>query len=90
MKNDNVMEDVTLTPEDKGSDVFPLHWKGDTGIKTPNPVWEWNTVEMNIPKEFIRKLRENYKNILGEIDHMNEDHALAKFDEALIRTLLED
>lgn len=65
-------------------------WKGDTGIKKPNPLWEWNTVEMNIPREFIRKLRENYKGILGEIDHMNEDCALKKFDEALIKTLLED
>lgn len=81
MGNDNTMVYAARLPED---------WKDDTGIKQPKPLWEWNTTERNIPKKFIRRLRVEFKKVLGEVDHMNEDHALIKLDQAIINALLED
>lgn len=82
MKNDNAMVYAALTPNSKDSPIKIR--QGDF------PMWKQEEYEMNIPKEFIRELRKNYKDILGEIDHMCGEHALKLLDEAILKTLLED
>lgn len=67
-------------------------------LKHSLPEYNWTTIESNIPKEFIRKLRKKFKeNILDEIingpggpDTLKDEVIFKCFDDVLIDVLLEE
>lgn len=55
-------------------------------------LWEWNTSGYNIPIKFIKDLRNNLFQTLKEYpdELIAVENIFGFFDEALVRTLLED